>query len=138
MSGAGTTYQDAIARYNAGDLDGFADAHADDAVLVTPTGTFVGRAAIRDYWRSQRAAFPNLVLTIDVLVVQGDRVAAEWSWVGTNTGPLVLRDGTRVPATGRRVELKGMELAYVRDGKIAQYRMYWDGTAIAAQLAAAP
>ncbi len=39
-------YDDAIRLYNAGDVDGFADLHAEDAILVTPTGTAQGRDAI--------------------------------------------------------------------------------------------
>ncbi|HEX6445138.1 MAG TPA: ester cyclase [Streptosporangiales bacterium] len=81
MGGAGTTYEAAIERYNAGDVDGFADAHR---------------------------------------------------------APLVMRGGTSLQPTGRRVQLKGMELAHVRDGKIAEYHMYWDGTAIAEQLGLTP
>lgn len=135
MNDAGTAYENAIARYNAGDVDGFADAHAEDAILLTPAGTLTGRAAIREFWGNQRTAFPDLVLTVDVVVAQGDVVAAEWTWAGTNTGPVVLRGGARVPPTGRRVELKGMELAYLRGGKIAEYHMYWDSAAIAEQLA---
>lgn len=62
----------------------------------------------------------------------------EWTWAGTNTGPLVLRDGTQVPPTGKRVELRGMELAQMREGKISAYRMYWDGLAILRQLGLLP
>ncbi len=134
MSQARERYEAAIARYVAGDVDGFGAAHAPDAALITPGGVFVGREAIGAYWRRQRTAFPDLALTLDVVVAEGEVVAAEWTWVGTNTGPLTLRDGSTVPATGRRVELRGMELARVRDGMIVEYRMYWDGVALARQL----
>ena len=46
-------------------------------------------------------------MTIDVMVEQGDTIATEWTWVATNTGPLVMPDGTEVPPTGNRVETKG-------------------------------
>lgn len=127
-------YEEAIRRYNVGDLDGFAEAHAEDATLVVPVGTLRGRTAIREYWAAQRSAFPDLTLTVEVVVEQADTLASEWNWHGTNTGPLTLRDGARVPGTGKRVELRGMELVRVREGEIVDYRMYWDGMAIAAQL----
>ncbi len=130
----GDLYSDAIALYNAGDIDGFANLHAEDAVLVTPGGSARGNAAIRAYWRRQGAAFPDLRITLDHLVQQGDLVVSEWTWTGTNTGPLTLRGGRRVPPTGRRVELRGMELAEIRNGKISTYRIYWDGMALAQQL----
>lgn len=128
------TYEDAITAYNAGDVDAFAAAHAEDAVLVTPAGTMRGRAAIREYWRRQRAAFPDLVLRVEVIVADDDTVASEWTWVGTNTGPLTTRQQTQLPPTGKRVELKGMEIARLRGDKIVDYRMYWDGLALAQQL----
>ena len=138
MSAIRDAYEAAIGRYNAGDVDGFADAHAEDAVLVTPGGTAKGRAAIREHWRQEKTAFPDRRLTVDTVVEQGDTLAGEWTWSGTNTGPLVLRDGTRLPPTGRRVELRGMELVRLRDAYIAEYRMYWDGVVIARQLGFAP
>lgn len=107
-------------------------------MLVTPTGTAQGRTAIREYWSRIKTAFPDYTLTVDVVVEQGDTVATEWTWSGTHTGPLVLRDGTQLPPTGKRVEHRGVELAYLRDGKIAEYHMYWDGMAIARQLGLLP
>ena len=126
-------YESAIRLYNAGDLEGFADAHAKDAVLVTPLGVTRGRDAIREYWSRQRMAFPDLTLAVDFLVEQDDVVATEWTWAGTNTGPLV-QSGSQVPPSGKRVEHRGMELAIVKDGKITEYRMYWDRMEIARQL----
>ncbi len=69
---------------------------------------------------------------------QGDTVAAEWTESGTNTGPMVLPDGTARPPTGRRIEHTGMEVAHVHDGKIVEYHMYWDRMATARQLGRLP
>lgn len=138
MTAARDVYDEAIRLYNAGDVEGFANLHAKDAVLVTPTVTARGRDAIRDYWTTIRAAFPDLTLTVELVVEQGDRVAAEWTERGTNTGPLVLPDGTERPPTGRRIDHKGTEVAYVRDGKIVEYHMYWDRMATAEQLGRLP
>ena len=56
----------------------------------------------------------------------------------SNTGPLVLPDGTDLPATGKRVELKGMDLAQMRDGKVAVQHMYYDNMARNRQLGLLP
>lgn len=138
MGKARDDYERGLKLYNAGDLDRYANEHTEDAVLIRPGGTFEGRAAIRESWAQQKAAFPDCTLTIDALIEQGDTIMAEWTWAGTNTGPLVLRDGTQVPPTGKRVELKGMELAQMREGKISVYHMYWDGLAILRQLGLLP
>ena len=104
---------------------------------MTPAGARRGREAIHEYWCRQRNAFPDLHLALDLVVAQGDVVMSEWTWVGTNTGPLTLRDGTRARATGRPIELRGMEVVRIRNGQIVEYRMYWDGLDLAQQLASA-
>ena len=105
---------------------------------MNPFGTFEGRAAIHEHWSREKAAFPDRAITLDMLVEQGDAVADEWTVVGTHTGPLVMPDGTELPPTGKRIEIKGMELAQLRDGKIAVQHQYWDNMAVAGQLGVLP
>jgi ketosteroid isomerase-like protein len=124
--------------YNAGDVEGLVNLYTEDATLVTPWGTFEGRAAIHEAWRRDKAAFPDGTLTLDVLVEQGDTLGDEWTIVGTHTGPLVMPDGTELPPTGKQIELKGMELVQLRGGKIAVHRLYWDNMAVAGQLGVLP
>lgn len=124
--------------YNAGDVEGLVHLYTEDATLVTPWGTFEGRAAIHEAWRRDKAAFPDGTLTLDVLVEQGDTLADEWTIVGTHTGPLVMPDGTELPPTGKQIELKGMELVQLRGGKIAVHCLYWDNMAVAGQLGVLP
>ena len=124
--------------YNARDVEGLVNLYAEDATVVTPFGTFEGRAAIREWWSRDKAAFPDGTLTLDVIVEQGDTLADEWTVVGTHTGPLVMPDGTELPPTGKRIELKGMELVQLRDGKIVVHRLYWDNMAVAGQLGVLP
>ena len=138
MSSAREAYERAVKLYNAGDLDGLVNSYTEDAMLVTPDSTAEGRAAIRDAWSRDRAAFPDRALTIDLIVEQGDTVASEFTWVATNMGALVLPDGTELAPTGKRVETKGMELARVRDGKLALHHSYWDNMALAGQLGLLP
>jgi hypothetical protein len=64
--------------------------------------------------------------------------ADEWTFVGTQTGPLTLPDGTELPATGKPLEIRGMELVLVRDGKIVVDNLYYDPTVFLAQLGLVP
>lgn len=164
MSSISDEYQQAIQLYNAGDLERLVNLFSEDAVLVTPYGTAHGPTAIREQLSRDITAFPERTVTTDVVVEQGDTIVSEWTFVATNTGPLVLpvagteppptgtrvepvqgeslgvenRGGTQVPPTGKRVEVKGMELLQMRDGKIALYHMYYDNLAIAGQLGMLP
>ena len=138
VTSTGEAYERAIQLYNAGDLEGLANTYTEDAILVTPDGTAQGRAAILEYWRLDKAANPDRTVTTDVTVEQGDIIATEWTWAATNTGLIVMPDGTKVPPTGNRVETKGMDLTQMRDGKAAAQRMYWDNMAVARQLGLLP
>lgn len=124
--------------YNSGDLDGVMDLYAEDSSQLTPNGTFEGRQAIRDRLGKELDAFSDLAHRVVSYMERGDSFADEWVFVGTHTGPLVLPDGTEVPATGKRVEVPGMELVVMRDGKIAVDNLYYDNLAVAAQLGLLP
>ena len=124
--------------YNAGDLDGVMDLYADDAVQIMPDGTFEGRAVIGERLAKELTAFPDLHHRGISVVEQDDAFADEWILVGTHTGPLVLPDGTEVAPTGKRVEVRGMELVELRDGKIVVDNLYYDNLAVAAQLGVLP
>jgi predicted ester cyclase len=124
--------------YNAGDLDGVMDLYAENSVQLMPDGTFEGRSAIRDRLGKELAAFSDLAHRYTSYVEEDDAFADEWVFVGTHTGSLVLPDGTELPPTGKRVEVQGMELVRVRDGKIVVDNLYFDNLAVAAQLGLLP
>jgi steroid delta-isomerase-like uncharacterized protein len=127
-----------VERYNAGDLDGCMDLYAEDAVQVMPDGTFVGRSTIKERLARELAALPDVHFSFGSFVEQGDTFADEWTFVGTHTGPFQLPDGTELPPTGKRVEIKGMEFVRLRDGKIVVDNLYYDSLAILVQLGLLP
>jgi predicted ester cyclase len=127
-----------VERYNAGDLDGVMDTYAEDATQMMPEGLFEGRDAIRERLARDLVACPDLAWTVLSFVENGDTFADEWSFVATHTGPFRLPDGTELAPTGKRVELRGMELVEVRDGKIVVDNLYYDNMAVMAQLGLIP
>jgi steroid delta-isomerase-like uncharacterized protein len=131
-------YERYIERYNAGDLDGVMDLYAEDAVQLMPDGLFEGRTAIKERLAVELKAFSDIAYRYDSYVEEDDAFADEWLFVGTHTGPFVLPDGTELPPTGKRVEIRGMEYVKVRDGKIAVDNLYYDNLAIAAQFGLLP
>ena len=127
-----------VERYNAADLDGVMELYAEDSVQLMPDGTFEGSAAIRRRLGQELVAFSDLAHRYLSYVEQDDAFADEWVFAGTHTGPVVLPDGTEVPPTGKRVEVQGMELVRVREGKIVVDNLYYDNLAVAAQLGLLP
>ena len=127
-----------VDRYNAVDLDGVIDLYADDATQIMPDGRFDGREAIRERLAQELAAFSDVHHTVRSFVEEGDSFCDEWTFAGTHTAPLRLPDGSELPPTGRRIEIKGMELVLVRDGKVILNTLYYDNLAVAAQLGVIP
>jgi steroid delta-isomerase-like uncharacterized protein len=127
-----------VERYNAGDLDTVMEMYAEDAIQTMPDGMFEGRSAIRQRLARDLSACPDATYTVGSFIEHGDTFADEWTFKGTHTGPFRLPDGTDVPPTGKRVEVKGMELVHVRDGKIIIDNLYYDNMAVLAQFGLIP
>jgi steroid delta-isomerase-like uncharacterized protein len=127
-----------VERYNEGDLDACMQLYAEDAVQRMHDGTFEGLDAIRDRLARDLDAFPDAKYVVDSFIGQGDKFADEWTFTGTNTRPFRLPDGSEILATGKRVEIKGMELVEVRGGKIVVDNLYYDFTASIVQLGLVP
>jgi steroid delta-isomerase-like uncharacterized protein len=124
--------------YNAGDLDACMELYADDASQRMHDGVFEGIDAIAERLARDLTAFPDAKYVVNSFFAEGDAFGDEWTFTGTNTGPLRLPDGSEVPATGKPVEIKGMEYVEVRDGKIVVDNLYYDFLAAVAQLGLVP
>lgn len=112
--------------YNAGDLDSCMELYTEDASQRMHDGVFEGRDAIKERLARDLDAFPDLTYTVDSFVEEGDSFCDEFTIVGTHG------------ATGKRVEIKGMEMVRMRDGKIVVDNLYYDSMAIAAQAGLVP
>ncbi len=66
-------------------------------------------------------AFPDLQLSEEEQIVEGNRVALAWKARGTHRGALL-----NIPATGRLVEIRGVSLLALDGGKIARGLYVWD------------
>lgn len=100
---------------------------AESGTLTINAGTpAVGRAAIAASAQSFMSAFPDLVVTMDDLRVDGRSAVYHWTLRGTNTGP---------GGTGNRVRVSGREeWTLDGDGRILTSSGYFDATDYARQL----
>ena len=74
-----------------------------------------GRQAWKDRIAMFRRAFPDLSVTIDEMVVDGDRVATRTTIRGTHKEDLM-----GIAATGRAVEVIGVDITHLRDGQAVE------------------
>ena len=64
---------------------------------------------------AEKKAFPDLKMTVDLMVAEGDLVTVVWTLRGTHTGP-----GIGFPPTGVKLELRGITVWRIVDGKIRE------------------
>lgn len=81
-----------------------------------PPGAPGGLPALLAYLEHIRTAFPDLRLTVEDAVEQGDRLALRLSATGTHLGPL-----RGMAATGRRAEWEEMHFFRLEGGRIAEH-----------------
>jgi steroid delta-isomerase-like uncharacterized protein len=74
-------------------------------------------------------AFPDVVVTAEKLMAEGDLVTVYWIARGTNTG-----SGNGLPATGKRAELAGITIWRIVDGKIKEEWSAFDQLSMMQQL----
>lgn len=103
----------------------------DDYVAI---GEFRGPDAIRGFFAEMIAAFPDFSITIDRMVSAGPTVVVQWHVSGTFTGGAF----QGIHATGRRVELRGVDVMEIADGKVQHDTIYFDGAAMARQIGMLP
>jgi steroid delta-isomerase-like uncharacterized protein len=96
---------------------------------TNPPGFPEGVEGVRRFFAMFRDAMPDVEVTIDELIVDGDRAAVATTTRGTHTGELL-----GLPATGRRVEVVGVDLVRVRDGRIVEHRGLTDTVGLMRQL----
>ena len=89
----------------------------------------VGRDEDREATRGWRMAFPDLKITIEQLIADGDLVAVRYIGEGTNTG-----EGNGLPATGRHVKVSGITIFRIVDGKVTDEWTEFDRAGMMRQL----
>jgi steroid delta-isomerase-like uncharacterized protein len=82
--------------------------------------------------RAWSVAFPDSRGTITSRVIEGNKVAAEVVWRGTNRGSLMGN-----PPTGKTVEVRAVVMLETDGAKIARVSHYIDVAGMMAQLGAA-
>jgi steroid delta-isomerase-like uncharacterized protein len=78
-------------------------------------------------------AFPDVVVVPDKVFAEGDFVTVYWIARGTNTGT-----GNGLPATGKTVELAGITIWRILDGKIKEEWSAFDQLSMLGQLGLLP
>jgi steroid delta-isomerase-like uncharacterized protein len=81
-----------------------------------PPGMPGGRDGCKQFFVMFRKAFPDLKVTIDDMIAEGDKVVLRATWHGTNTGEFM-----GMPATGKTVDYQAIDIVRMKDGKAVEH-----------------
>ena len=122
-----------------GNVDELRTLYAEDATGFSPDeGELKGGDAIVSFLGKFAEAFPDARWEPLYTHEAGDTAIDEGYVVGTNTGPLPTPTGDTLPPTGKRIRMRGCDVATVRDGRITSHRFYFDQMDFLGQLGLAP
>jgi steroid delta-isomerase-like uncharacterized protein len=124
-----------IEAYNERDLQAEADVLAPDYVAHVPAvpGPLEGLEAWRQFSGSFAEAFPDIRLSIEDIMAEGDMVAARVAFRGTHRGEF-----QGIPPTGKEVAFSSIEVNRVVEGKVEEHWVELDLLGLMQQLGAIP
>lgn len=94
-----------------------------------------GKAAFKQYWGAWLASFPDMTVTSRGMYASEDIAVDEFTVKGTHRGPIVMPDGSKIPATNRNFSQEGAAVVRVNDkGKVTSFRTYADSGNVFRQL----
>jgi steroid delta-isomerase-like uncharacterized protein len=104
-----------------------------DHISHLPSGDHYGPEGVRIDISCFRAAFPDLHFEIEELIEAPERIVYRFTARGTHDGPFM-----GVPASGRRVEIQGIGIDRVSDGKTIERWLQYDSAGLLQQLGVLP
>ena len=106
----------------------------EDFIELDPLpGQQQGREGLKAVLMQFRSAFPDIHWNISEQICEGEKVVTRFTWTGTHRDAFL-----GIPATGRRVEVKGVVIDRLEAGKMADSRILMDTMGMMQQLGVIP
>ena len=124
------------ASINSSDWDAFDELLTDDFSRHCQATTDVQVNSRDDFKKLQESflvSMPDQQITVEMIIAEGDKVAAYATYSGTLTGPM-----GKFQPTGKSVESKFISIFRIEDGRIAELWVEWDNLAMLTQLGLFP
>lgn len=119
---------------NKGEIDLINETNFDKNItLVASPENIVGIENFKNYYNNFLTGFSNISFTVVDAFGQGDKIVKHWVFKGTHTG-----DFFGIPATNKEVNVDGVTLVKMKDGKIAQEQDFMDNLEFMQQLGIIP
>jgi steroid delta-isomerase-like uncharacterized protein len=98
-----------------------------------PDGHVTGIDAVKELVSGYRAAFPDIHMSVQEQVAEGDKVTTRWQAVGTHDG-----DFWGMEPTGKQATVTGITIDRFEGDRIAESWTNWDTFGLMVQLGAIP
>jgi len=80
-----------------------------------------GIDSYKEFIKNTANTFSEFKATIEEVNVKGDKIWCRYTMTGINSGNL-----GNVPATGKKIQITGMAITRILDGKIIEDETYWN------------
>ena len=98
---------------------------------IPPGVSTTGPDTLKSVVSQLRSAFPDLQVTIDEIVAEGDTVVARTTWTGTHRGNF-----QGISPTGQRVNWGSIDIAHVQGGQFVSHYGVQDAVGLLQQVGA--
>jgi steroid delta-isomerase-like uncharacterized protein len=115
-------------------LDILDEVYATDLVWHEPDQDIRGLDEASQFVSMYKTAFPDLSATVEDVIAEGDKVVTRYTVRGTHQGEIEEFG----PPTGRQIELQGITIHRIEDGKIVEEWERYDNLSVLQQLGLAP
>ncbi len=119
--------------YNQGNLDVIDEVCAANYTWPMDNPQVHSSEEMKEHVAGVRTTFPDIHITAEDMIAEGDKVVTRWTIVATHKGELM-----GIPPTGVQVTFTGILISRIADGKIAGDWENWDGLGLMQQLGAIP
>lgn len=89
-----------------------------DVAIAQPP---IGRNGVQQMFEAYYHAFPDLEITPDTIITEGNQAAIFWTARATHQGAIL-----SIPPSGRPVTARGVNYLVVQDGKVCETLTIWD------------
>jgi predicted ester cyclase len=120
--------------FNQHDVDAAGEFISADVNDHNPWPGFAGTLqGFKDGTKAFFEGFPDARVEIDEILSDGDKLVVRNRLLGTNSGPFM-----GMPPTGKRVEVEGIDIVRMVDGKQAEHWGIYDAATMLQQLGVIP
>jgi steroid delta-isomerase-like uncharacterized protein len=113
--------------------DVFAEVYANNFILHELDEDIVGIEGLTQFVSMIRSAIPDLRITIEDDMAEGDKVVTRWIGQGTHQGELM-----GIAPTGNQLTFTGITIHRIEDTKIVEEWSNWDALGVMRQIGVDP